>query len=107
VVDFPYRAVGGLIAIADEFWPEIDGACALVGVDPLGLTFPRFLNLIYAWVCQRIQGAEGAREQLDEALFTPVDERGLRDPDNVAPEVIEEEMALFRAASMSLRSEMG
>jgi hypothetical protein len=32
--------------------------------------------------------------------------RGTRSPDNVSPEVVDEEMALFRAASTSLKTEM-
>jgi hypothetical protein len=45
-------------------------------------------------------------DRLHDALFeADVRRRGERG-DNVSPEVIEEEMALFRAASSSLQTEM-
>jgi len=99
VVGFPYSAVGGLIHIADEFWHEIDGACARAGVDPLALPFPRFLNLIYAWACERVQYTENGRTELDEALFSAEARRDRADSDSVSPEVIAEEMELFQAFS--------
>lgn len=105
VVYFSYGAVVGLIQIADEFWTEIDGACARSGVDPFGLPFHRFLNLVYTWSVERLAYEEGARADFDDALFTPM-ARGTRSPDNVSPEVVDEEMALFRAASTSLKTEM-
>jgi len=99
VVDFSYPAVAGLIRIADEFWPEIDGACARTGFDPLELPFDRFLNLIYAWSCERVQYSENGRAELDEALFGEENRQTGVEPDSVAPEVVEEEMALFQAFS--------
>jgi len=104
---FSYRAIVGLIGIADDYWSEIDGACAREGVDPLGLPFTRFLNLVYSWVCERVQYSEDGREQLDEMLFGLDPLRDGVEPDNVAPEVVDEEMALFRAASQTLQSEIG
>jgi hypothetical protein len=99
VVIFSYSAVAGLIRIADEFWHEIDGACARTGFDPLGLPFDRFLNLIYSWACERVQFSENGRTELDEALFGEDERRSGTEPDNVAPRVVEEEMALFQAFS--------
>lgn len=99
VVDFSYRAVDGLIRIADEFWHEIDGSCARTGFDPRDLPFDRFLNLIYSWACQRVQYAENGRTELDEALFGEEDHQIGVEPDSVAPKVVEEEMALFQAFS--------
>jgi len=99
VVEFSYPAVAGLIRIADEFWPEIDGTCARTGFDPLGLPFDRFLNLIYSWACERVQYSENGRTELDDALFGEQARRNRAEPDSVAPEVVEEEMALFQAFS--------
>lgn len=107
MVGFTYGAVVGILQLADDFWHEIDGACARQGFDPLTLPFHRFLNLVYSWVCDRLKYSQEGREQLDEALFGEDARRPRGEPDNVAPEVVEEEMALFRAASQTLRSEIG
>jgi hypothetical protein len=108
VVRFSYRAVCGLIYLADHFWAEIDGACARRGVDPLSLGFDRFLNLIYSWACERVQHDENGRAELDEALFGTEERdrrRGLRG-DNVSQEVVDEEWALFNALS-TMKTEVG
>lgn len=106
VVDFSYGAVGGLIEIADVYWHQIDGACARAGVDPLSLPFDRFLNLVYAWATEWLRADEEAFDNFHDALFeADIRRRGARG-DNVSPEVIEEEMALFRAASTTLKTEM-
>lgn len=97
VVGFPYTAVAGLVHIADEFWHEIDGACARAGVDPLELPFHRFLNLVYAWACERVQYSEDGREKLDDALFGAAERRNAARGDNVSPETVAEEMELFNA----------
>jgi hypothetical protein len=104
VVGFSYSAVLGLVEIADQYWNEIDGACARYGVDPLALPFPRFLRLVYAWVIEKVENSEDGREEVEEALFGIDAMRLGREPDNVAPEVVDEEMALFHAASAILKS---
>lgn len=103
---FSYQAVVGLIAIADECWNEIDGTCARSGVNPLSLPFDRFLRLVYAWVMDRIQYDPDTRGDIDEALFGVEGRRGPVTPDSVAPEVVDEEMALFRAASATLQTDV-
>jgi hypothetical protein len=108
VVHFSYQAVTGLIYIADQYWHEFDGACARQGVDPLALPFNRFLNAVYAWAVERLQYAEDARQEFDDALF---DERGTRRGaargDNVSQKVIDEEWELFNAFAMTAKTEMG
>jgi hypothetical protein len=106
VDDFPYQAIVGLVAIADECWNEIDGACARTGVDPLRLPFDRFLRLVYAWVMERIQYDPNTRTDIDELLFGVESPLNRVTPDSVAPEVVDEEMALFRAASATLQSDV-
>jgi hypothetical protein len=107
MVGFSYGAVLGLIEIADQYWGEIDGACARYGVDPFALPFPRFLRLVYAWVIERVENSETGREDVEEALFGIDAMRLGHEPDSVAPEVVDEEMALFRAASTVLQAEIG
>jgi hypothetical protein len=104
MVEFSYWAIVGLIYIADEYWNEIDGACARVGVDPLALPFDRFLRAVYSWAVEHTVDSENGKEALDEALFGTDAQRLGREPDNVAPEVVDEEMALFRSASATLNS---
>jgi hypothetical protein len=38
-----------LISIAETNWERLDGDMAAKGVDPMGLPFDRFLNLVYAF----------------------------------------------------------
>lgn len=85
-----------LVQIAEHYWFEIDGELALAGVDLMRLPFRRQLTAVMSWANPR-----GARKdtELDEYiawLFSPFE---VADIDNVSQEVIDNEMAAFRAFS--------
>lgn len=48
----------------------IDGSVALQGGDPIALPFDRFLNLVYAWVTERLD--EQARRRFDVMIDRPL-----------------------------------
>ena len=108
MVDFSYRAVVGLVHVADRYWHDIDGACAREGVDPFSLPFDRFLNLVYAWAVERLQNVENGRAEFDAALFdASKDRRFANRGDNVSQEVIDEEWELFNSFAATAKTEMG
>lgn len=92
---FPYPAVVRLVRYAAHYWHTIDGQCALRGVDLVKLPFRRFLAAIYTWLIENTAPKEEDRVRLHEELHSPLPGS---DPDKVAPEVIEDEMAIFRAS---------
>ena len=93
VAEFSYAAAVRLFRIAGHYWPEIDGACARQGFDPLDLGVDRFLNLVYAWCTERMANAsEEDWTTWKEVLYAPL--TGL-DPDRVTQDVIDDEMSLF------------
>jgi hypothetical protein len=55
---------------------------------------------------ERIQYDPNTRTDIDELLFGVESPLNRVTPDSVAPEVVDEEMALFRAASATLQSDV-
>ena len=97
MAEFSYLTASRLVALLATYWREIDGACARQGFDPLDLPFDRLLNLVYAWVEERMAYAKDEdRTRFNEWLWEPP--KG-KDPDSVPQEVIDEEMSLFHAAA--------
>jgi hypothetical protein len=90
---FPYAAAFRLVRAANDHWYEIDGQSARNGVDPAALPFRRFLTYIYALLVENLE--EDKRARFDQSLFAPVTGK---DPDRVDPVVVQDELALFRAA---------
>lgn len=85
-----------LIQVAEHYWYEIDGETALAGVDLTRLPFRRFIAAILMWTNPRGARKEADLEEFNTWLFSPL-EGG--DIDNVSQEVIDNEMAAFRAFS--------
>jgi hypothetical protein len=83
-----------LTQIAEHYWFEIDGEAALAGVDLTRLPFRRYLAAVMSWANPRGARKEDELEQYNEWLFSPFEGT---DPDKVTPEVVESEMAAFRA----------
>lgn len=88
-----------LIQIAEHYWWELDGQLAFAGIEELTrLPFRRFLTAIMHFARPKGYSEESEEQtrRFDEWLFSPL---GLLDPDNVPEDVIEDEMAAFRAFS--------
>lgn len=85
-----------LIQIAEHYWYEIDGETALAGVDLMRLPFRRFLNAVRFWAKPKAYNEETQRdlERFEEWLYSPFE---AVDPDIVSEEIIEAEMAAFKA----------
>jgi hypothetical protein len=89
-----------LIGIAEHYWWKIDGSNASTGLPEITrLPFRRFLLAILSWatpsgVGMKQEEAELELERFNEWMFSPL---GLVDPDRVPEEVIEDEMASFKA----------
>ena len=75
----PYPLVARLLAVADDEWAAIGGACAAQGVDPFALRLDEFCNLVYAWLLERTSD----RAKLDDELNRPLP----GDPVSAAPDV--------------------
>jgi hypothetical protein len=82
-----------LISIAEHYWYEIDGPAALAGVNLMRLPFRRFLLAVLSWARPY---KEDEIKTFDEWLYSPL---APLDPDRVSEDVIEDEMAAFRAFS--------
>lgn len=83
-----------LIGIAEHYWWEIDGETALTGTDLMRLPFRRFLTAVLMWANPRGARKPDENREFEEWLFSPLS--GV-DPDRVTQDVIDDEMAAFRA----------
>lgn len=88
----PYPATRRLLAVARVHFTAIDGSLAGAGVDPFSLSVRQLLNYVYVWALDRIPYDDR------EAWIDELNEQPRTDPDEVAPEVVDDEMALFRQA---------
>jgi len=94
---FSYVACQRLTYLAAEHWYEIDGQSARQGVNPLRLSLRRFYNHVYSLYVENLD--EEKRIAFDRDLFMP---SLTRNPERVDPDVIEDEMAAFRALSRQI-----
>lgn len=85
-----------LTQIAEHYWFELDGETALSGVDLARLPFRRFLLAVMMWANPRGARKDLELEEYNTWLFSPFEGA---DIDNVSQEVIDQEMAAFRAFS--------
>jgi hypothetical protein len=99
----PYEACVRLVAFAGHYWEAFDGELASRQVDPLDLPVNRFLNAIYAFLLNEIRGNGMQRVQIDEAKTSLENELSKPLPGakrmKVSDSVVNDEMALFRAAA--------
>lgn len=95
----PYAAGLRLTYLAATNWRQIDGTCALRGIDPLTLPYERFLNLVYAIYVENMD--KPTRDKFDLQIFMPMVD-GRADPDAVDDDYVARELEQFRAFASEL-----
>ena len=91
----PYEECLKLIAIAAHDWDQFDGRCAQAGLDPFGLPFRRFLNLIHFTAMEALAYDDVEKAKYLNYLESPLPGRERK----VSQDTIDEEMAQFMAAT--------